>query len=254
MLRASSANVKMDRLTIVDEIEIQKQYYERTAAQYDDMHLSKTDEQYFALSYLIGSINFHEIRSVLDIGSGTGRVLRELKRNHPGLRVVGIEPVQALREIGYANGLAETELVAGDGNALQFESKEFDLVCAFGVLHHIRHPEITVSEMLRVAGKAIFISDANNFGQGSLLSRTIKQAVDYCGLWPLANLIKTKGKGYSVTEGDGVAYSYSLFNNYRLIRSACKSVHILNTLDAGINPYRTAPHIALLGIKKDDDH
>ncbi len=234
----------------MNEIEIQQQYYERTAAQYDDMHLHRDDEQYFALSYLIGMIEFLQIKSILDIGSGTGRVIRDLKRSHPHLRVVGIEPVKALREIGYSQGLASTELVAGDGNQLQYQPGDFDLVCAFGVLHHIRNPEVTVSEMLRVAGTAVFISDANNFGQGRRLSRMVKQSIDFLHLWPLANFIKTLGKGYSVTEGDGVAYSYSIFMNYRLIRAACKSVHLLNTLDAAPNLYRTAPHIALLGIKK----
>ncbi len=28
-------------------------------------------------------------------------------------------------------------------------------------------------------------------------------------LWPLVNFVKTKGKGYHYTEGDGVLYSYS---------------------------------------------
>lgn len=234
----------------MNEIEIQRQYYERTAAQYDDMHLHRDDEQYFALSYLIGMIEFLQVKSILDIGSGTGRVIRDLKRSHPQLRIVGIEPVKALREIGYSQGLATDELVAGDGNSLQYQPGDFDLVCAFGVLHHIRNPGVTVSEMLRVSGKAIFISDANNFGQGGWLSRTVKQTINFFRLWPLANLVKTRGKGYTVTEGDGVAYSYSLFMNYGLIRAACKSVHLLNTLDARANLYRTAPPIALLGIKR----
>ena len=177
-------------------------------------------------------------------------MIRDLKRTYPHLRVVGIEPVEALREIGYSQGLAASELVAGDGNSLQYEAGDFDLVCAFGVLHHIRNPEVTVAEMLRVSGKAIFISDANNFGQGGWLSRTIKQSINFFRLWPLANFVKTRGKVYAITEGDGVAYSYSLFTNYRLIRAACKSVHLLNTLDAGVNLYRTAPHVALLGLKK----
>ena len=106
-----------------------------------------------------------------------------------------------------------------------------------------------VGEMLRVARTAILISDRNNFGQGTPWVRAIKQAINAAGLWPLANFVKTRGKGYSITEGDGLAYSYSVFSDYDQIRAACKSVHVLNTLDAGVNPYRTAPHIALLGIK-----
>lgn len=231
------------------ERDIQTKYYQRTAANYDDTHLNERDENYFALAYMVSMIDFFGIKSVLDVGSGTGRVLRELKRTRPGLRVVGVEPIKELRDIGYSNGLAETELVGGDGNALHFAAHEFDLVCAFGVLHHIRQPATTISEMLRVADKAIFISDANNFGQGSFFARTVKQIVNFLRLWPTVNFIKTGGKGYSITEGDGLAYSYSVFTNYELIRSVCKSVHILNTQDAGVNPYRTAGTVALLAMK-----
>jgi len=103
--------------------------------------------------------------------------------------------------------------------------------------------------MLRVARKAIYISYSNNFGQGSRLSRVIKQAFNAANLWPLANFIKTKGKGYSVSEGDGLAYSYSVFNDYKQIKKACASVHMLNPLDAGPNLYRTSSHLILLGIK-----
>ena len=70
------------------------------------------------------------------------------------------------------------------------------------------------------------------------------------GLWGLANYIKTHGKGYAISDGDGLAYSYSVFNNYRLIKSQCKSVYILNTKGSDINPYRSAAHVAILGIKE----
>ena len=103
--------------------------------------------------------------------------------------------------------------------------------------------------MLRVSKKAIFISDINNFGTGSKVKRSIKQILYALGLWKLVNFINTKGKGYSLSEGEGVAYSYSVFTNYRQIKSSCKRVHIMNTKDADINLYKTASHITLLGIK-----
>jgi hypothetical protein len=118
------------------------------------------------------------------------------------------------------------------------------------VLHHIPHPERAVGEMLRVARRAILISDGNNFGQGSAGVRAVKQLLHALRLWPLADLIKTRGKGYTVTEGDGVAYSYSVYRSYAQVRRASRSVHVVNTLDAGVNPYRTSPHVALLGIKR----
>lgn len=69
------------------------------------------------------------------------------------------------------------------------------------------------------------------------------------GLWGVADYIKTKANGYSISGGDGLFYSYSIYNNYDQIRKRYKSIHVFNTLPAGINPYRSAGHVALLGIK-----
>lgn len=237
-------------MTSPGEIEIQRRYYAETANQYDSMHLDGNDEHFFALSFMVGAIDYLGIQSVLDIGSGTGRAIQHLKMVRPELRVVGVEPVKELREIGYSKGLSADELIDGDAINLKFGSAEFDLVCEFGVLHHIRKPDLAVAEMLRVSNKAIFISDSNNFGQGSIPSRFIKHAINFVGLWRIVDLIKTRGKGYTISEGDGLAYSYSVFNNYKKIRDQCKSVHLLNTKDGFIDPYKTASHVALLGIKK----
>ena len=228
---------------------MQRAYYARTANAYDRAHAHEGDAHYFALSFLLGALDFLEATSVLEVGAGTGRALLHLTRYRPELTVRGIEPVDELREAAYAKGLSRGILLAGDGNTLAFADQEFDAVCAFGVLHHVPRPDQVIREMLRVARRAIFISDSNNFGQGSPITRTVKQAINAVHLWRLANWIRTRGRGYQITEGDGLAYSYSVFNDYELIRRHCRSVHILNTAEAGVNPYRSASHVAMLGIK-----
>jgi ubiquinone/menaquinone biosynthesis C-methylase UbiE len=195
-------------------------------------------------------VGYLGVRSVLDIGSGTGRGILQVKSSYPGLKVIGIEPSEALRQVGYAKGLSQQELIDGDAQQLDFADGEFDLVCEFGALHHMPDPQKAVSEMLRVAGKAIFISDGNNFGQGGVAGRTAKQLLRSLHLWGVADFIKTRGRGYSISELDGLFYSYSVFSDYPQISRACKSVHIMNSTAAGMNLYRTATHIALLGIKK----
>jgi ubiquinone/menaquinone biosynthesis C-methylase UbiE len=236
-------------MTPSDEIAIQREYYAATAHKYDEMHGEERDEHGFALAYMVAAVRHFGISSILDIGSGTGRALLSLKAEIPSIKVVGVEPSSELRNIGYAKGLSTSELVDGDAMALAFADGSFDLVCEFAALHHMPRPAAAVSEMLRVARKAIFISDSNNFGQGRKLSRLLKQAINSVGLWPLADLLKTRGKGYTTSEGDGLAYSYSVFNDYKQIAAKCRSVHMLNTLNAGPNLYRTAGHIALLGLK-----
>lgn len=232
----------------MDEVAIQRRYYADTAKHYETMH-SADSEHAFALELMLGSMRHLGVASLLDIGSGTGRVLRHVAGVRPDVRLLGIEPVAELREVAYAQGVSPETLVAGDATKLALADGEFDLVCAFAVLHHIPHPAQAIAEMLRVAKKAVFISDSNNFGQGGVFARAIKQGLNAIGAWPLANFFKTRGKGYIVTEGDGVSYSYSVFTSYPQLRKQCSRIHVMNTVQAGINPYRTSGHVAVLAIK-----
>ncbi|MGA2852269.1 MAG: methyltransferase domain-containing protein [Terracidiphilus sp.] len=236
--------------SVSEAIELQRTYYANTAARYDEEHVKGNVEHAIALQWLIAMADYLKVRSILDVGSGTGRALFAVRNQLPNVRIVGIEPSSELRRVGVENGLSDDELMDGDAMALAFADGSFDLVCEFGALHHIPKPSKAVSEMLRVARTAIFISDANNFGQGGRLSRAVKQTLNAAGLWPLADWVKTRGKGYTISEGDGLAYSYSAFNDLAQIRKACVSVHLLNTRNSGPNLYRGAETVAILGIKR----
>jgi ubiquinone/menaquinone biosynthesis C-methylase UbiE len=235
--------------SLAPEIARQREYYSRTAQHYDESHLEGDPQHRVALGWLEGTVRQRGWTSVLDVGAGTGRTLSYLADSHPALRVVGIEPVEELRRVGYAKGISEDDLRAGDGTAIPAEDESFDVVCAFAVLHHVRQPEKVIREMLRVSRFAVFISDSNCFGQGSVVTRSIKQLSNRIGCWPLLDFLKTRGKGYSESDGDGIAYSYSVFMNERLLRESCREVYFLNTEPAGRNLYRSAGHVAVLAVK-----
>ena len=233
-----------------DAVSLQRAYYAATAGNYDSMHVENNEGHAFAMGFFLAAARQLKAQSILDIGSGTGRALFEVKEEFPAVKVVGVEPSSDLRRIGLSKGLSQHELIDGDAMKLDFPNESVDLVCEFGALHHIPDPSKAVAEMLRVARTAIFISDTNNFGNGGRLSRFAKQALNAMGLWPLADWVKTRGKGYTITEGDGLAYSYSVFGDLPQIRNACATVHMLNTKNSGPNLYRQAPNVAILGIKK----
>jgi ubiquinone/menaquinone biosynthesis C-methylase UbiE len=233
------------------QVRFQRNYYGAFAPKFDSINIHRRDEHYFALAVLGGLLDFLECTSVLDIGAGTGRAVRYLKERKPNVKIVGIEPVAAMRQQAYRLGVAESDIVDGNATNIPFPDRSFDVVMETGVFHHIPQPSRAVDEMLRVAKKAVFISDGNNMGQGSPFVRVLKQSLKSCGLWKLAYLIRSKGRGYWTSENDGLAYSFSVFDYYDQIRGRCNAVHIMNTLDAGTNLYRTAAQVALLGVKKD---
>lgn len=232
-----------------DAVAIQRAYYSRTASDYDGSHWSGRDEHAFALHVLEAAVDFHGLESIVDVGAGTGRVARHFARRRPDVKVVSVEPVVELREIARLHASDPATVVDGDAYALPFPDGAFDLACSFAVLHHVERPDRVIAEMLRVSRRGVFISDGNNFGQGSRTARLVKQTLHALGLWPAANWIKTRGKGYQITEGDGLAYSYSVFDNLEQLRASC-DVHMLNTLPSGANLYRTAPHVAMLALKR----
>ena len=230
--------------------DLQRSYYARTALQYEDLHVRENDEHGRALAWLAGLAAHYGARSILDVGCGTGRALLYLNRHQPQLQVLGIEPSAELQAVGHAAGIVPDALVDGDATRLAFADDSFDIVCEFGVLHHLERPRVAVAEMLRVARLAIFISDDNHFAAGSLVGRRVKQGLHALGLWRMAYWVRTGGKGYRISEGDGLSYPYSVFDDLDLVRSRCGLVQLASTAEGDANLYASAAHMAVFGLKR----
>jgi ubiquinone/menaquinone biosynthesis C-methylase UbiE len=228
---------------------LQRSYYASTASVYDGMHISAKDEHSLALAILAALVKFHHFDSVLDVGSGTGRALLELAEQCPGTRCLGVEPVAELREVGYSKGLSNQVLLEGRGDKLPFGDNSFDVVCEFAVLHHVPQSRLVISEMCRVARRMVFISDCNFVAQGSFVSRYVKRILFGLKLWPTVKWIQTLGKGYSVSEDDGVQYSYSAFQDINYLRSFWRQVCVMPTKgESGNNGSSLlhAPHLIVI--------
>jgi ubiquinone/menaquinone biosynthesis C-methylase UbiE len=235
----------------MNETEIQQQYYAETAEHYDGMHSEPEHE--LALRLLAAYIELHNIQSILDVGAGTGRTVLWLKQRFPKLTIVGIEPVAALRSQGYAKGLSCQDLQDGDAYQLPFADRSFDLVCEFAVLHHIKDPNRAVQEMNRVAVRGVCISDCNFLGQGRLPIRLLKYLIFSLGLWRVSDWIKTKGKGYTLSEGDGLAYSYSIYQSLPMLHRSWQTLRLISTNGKGEYPWGqrlAATHLLVLALDK----
>ena len=232
---------------MTDAVTRQRAYYAATAETYDNAHVEP--EHVAALHLLAAYIQLNGIQSVLDVGAGTGRAMRFLKARFPGLVIKGVEPVEALRRLGHDQGIPANDLVAGDGAQLPFAEGSFDLVTEFAVLHHVPNPRVVVAEMTRVAAKMIAISDCNFMGQGPPWLRLVKRTLWGAGLWPIADWVKTRGKGYTYSDDDGVAYSYSVFQNLPQIQQEWADVQVMATSPNGARlcgPLKGAGHVLLV--------
>lgn len=100
---------------------------------------------------------FPRARNMLEIGCGTGFVLRGITRAMPNLRASGSEIF--LEGLGFAGQrLPAAELFQMDARRIPYES-EFDLIGAFDVIEHIEEDEQVLREIhraLKPAAGAIF--------------------------------------------------------------------------------------------------
>jgi SAM-dependent methyltransferase len=218
------------------------------------MHVSDNDEHSVALRYVSAVIREFSLESVLDVGTGTGRAVARLKSAHPYLHIVGVEP--SLPLLARALTKAETlgvGLASASGYELPFADASFDVVCQFGVLHHVKEPNVVVREMIRVAKRAVFLSDSNRFGQGRMRARLLKVVLAGSGLWGAANFLKTRGTGYTISDGDGLSYSYSVFDSLEILRSWSDRIILVPTSqDEGsgwFSPLVTSSHVLVCAVR-----
>lgn len=238
----------------MDARELQLQYYQDTASTYELRHLNHKDEHNTACQ-LIHSLCLNlNVTSILDTGCGTGRGVNYFRTHFPECRVIGNDISPELLKIAVKQyQIPQDDLICSSSYKLPFPDRSFDIVTEFGILHHVAEPERVVAEMLRVARQAIFISDSNRFAQGHLLSGIIKLLLYQTKLWwPLRYLVNG-GKRWNESEGDGIYYSYSVFDNLKLIESSCSKVFAIPITAArgtAISPLLFAPHVLLCGWKQ----
>lgn len=231
---------------------LQREYYARTANDYDTMH--DAVEHDLALGHIIGFVNWLGARTLLDTGCGTGRGMRVVSQALPGLEVHGNDPSQELLDVAVARyGVPAARLDNADTESLPYDDEAFDVVMATGVLHHVPHPDRIVGEMLRVARQAVFISDNNLYGYGSLLSRFAKSMLAAAGLLRWVNRVRRGGHDWFYSEGDGVAWSYSVYDSLGQVRRQCAEVLVIPTDPrdprATANPRLWSSHALLCGFK-----
>lgn len=101
--------------------------------------------------------------SVLDVGSGDGRIAAAVMELRPDLKLSAIDTT--VRE----NAMIPTAHY--DGKRFPFEAKSVDVVMMIDVLHHVEDIDSMLAEAARVSRKFILIKD--HFVRGRLARQTL---------------------------------------------------------------------------------
>jgi len=132
--------------------------YRRLARVYDSRWAHYIES---TVSETLRRMDFARGQCVLDVGCGTGVLLKEILGIAPGLRVTGVDLTPAMLKVAAGRLPSGTPLVAADAARLPFKSRSFDAVVSTSSLHYWPDPVAGLREIARVlrAGGRVFVTD-----------------------------------------------------------------------------------------------
>jgi ubiquinone/menaquinone biosynthesis C-methylase UbiE/DNA-binding transcriptional ArsR family regulator len=152
-----------DRLASVKRARAEKAqaYFSRNASAWDELrrlHVNDADVE-AALIRLVGT---ETLEAMLDLGTGTGRILQLLSPRYR--RAIGIDASRDMLAVARSN-LDKADVLSasvrhGDILNLPLDAGEFDLVTIHQVLHFLEQPELALAEaarMLKPGGRLAII-------------------------------------------------------------------------------------------------
>ena len=87
---------------------------------------------------------------VLDVGCGTGELLRRLRAKYPDAVLAGLDPVEEMLAVAGDKLSGKEDLRIGYADALPWSAGTFDVVVSCNMFHYISHPVAALREMARV--------------------------------------------------------------------------------------------------------
>jgi len=87
---------------------------------------------------------------LLDLGCGTGSLLKAISTHYPLVRMVGVDLSIEMLKVACNKQIKRCSLVAGQVRRLPFHSKSFDIIVSCNAFHYWRRPEECLSEIARV--------------------------------------------------------------------------------------------------------
>lgn len=101
------------------------------------------------------------VSRVLDVGCGTGDLLRRLRAKYPDAVLAGLDPVPEMLALARSKLSGKEDLQTGYADALAWSAGKFDVVVSCNMFHYISHAVEALREMGRVLrpGGALVLTD-----------------------------------------------------------------------------------------------
>jgi ubiquinone/menaquinone biosynthesis C-methylase UbiE len=167
----------------VEQFDRWAQRYERSKWQW--LHFDRVHGRAFDLAARFGTPN-----AILDVGCGTGRLLRAARRHWPSARLVGVDPSAGMIRAGTA--LTPADLHVAGAEEIPLPDRSIDLAFSTIAFHHWSDPERGLREIARVlrpGGGLVLIDNLGPRWLAPVLKdRPYLTADERAGLWANAGL------------------------------------------------------------------
>jgi ArsR family transcriptional regulator len=138
-----------------------QEYFKLNASEWDELRRLHVDDTAVEAK-LLELIGTDTVDALLDLGTGTGRILQLLQNSYR--RATGIDASRDMLAVARANldkaGVLKASVRHGDILNLPLDGNEYDIVIIHQVLHFLVQPELALAEasrMLKTGGRLVII-------------------------------------------------------------------------------------------------
>ncbi|MCI7286174.1 MAG: methyltransferase domain-containing protein [Parabacteroides sp.] len=122
--------------------------FDRQALTYDmDRNGSHAREQY---SIILQKMENFRFANVLDVGCGTGEILKRIHKRYPEVSLTGVDISEKMLEVAKVKIGNKATLLWADAEMLPFSDATFDLIVCSDSFHHYPNPQKVLAEFRRV--------------------------------------------------------------------------------------------------------
>ena len=140
-------------------------HFGRLAAHYDHRHQRYNQA---TLSRAVEALKLPPAGCVLDVGCGTGELMRLVQSRHPQAILVGIDVTPEMVAVAREKfqQVPRVRLCLAEAEALPFAAESFDAVVSCNMLHHVRAVDQLFREcarVLRPQGQLVVVDWSRDF-------------------------------------------------------------------------------------------
>lgn len=131
-----------------DSKTLSRQAFDHQASGYDlDKNGLHARNQY---QTVLAEISNYTFSHLLDVGCGTGELLKYLISKYPSIRFYGVDISEKMLEVAQSKLTESVNLLLGDAENLPFDNDVFDFVICNDSFHHYPNPQKAIFEFHRV--------------------------------------------------------------------------------------------------------